>query len=299
MSGRSVDAACGLLFRLFVIKRAGGAICIFMKALAPAVALLTAVLSACGGTTSTDSASAPGTPTVAPGQPPDAATPRSPSNAEPPTDEVPRSARWCAAQGAHGFCADFDGEKLTEGWRVFGASFKSALSDRSPPRALGVNYLQGRLFLEKSLAASSFAGVTVAFDLRVVEALGEMEPIQLAFASATKITGGALLAVGATGTSVLTWTTDANGETSPLSTPVINLPRGRWVRVALAIAIANGDASATLAYDGTPVNAVPFIVGPVDTPSITQAIVRLGQLNSIASPAAFVADVDNVVADVD
>ena len=123
------------------------------------------------------------------------------------------------------------------------------------------------------------------------------EPVQVAFGSATALSAGVVLIVRRTTTTLLTWATSA-GDPSGFPVDVADLPRGRWVHVTLSIDLAQGAATASLAYDGASAHPGAIRVAGVDASAIENVNLRVGQLNPSSYPTAFLAAVDNVLADV-
>jgi len=220
------------------------------------------VLIACGGSTeSTTTPAAVDTPRPAP-----------------PTQQraAPTSSRntWCTQNGAHDFCADFDGEDALGDWddALRGSVRKAndvdelAPSERSSPNALHVFgsslesdpggssglYEWAGMFLSKKLPTTTKTKAKLAFDLYVDAAHDPVGVVELSGRTATNdIAFHVWLHVSDTSTSL----SAALGEIPPL--PAIEF--GRWVRVELAIDDNFGSGGVVhLAFDGVDAGTATF-----------------------------------------
>ena len=276
---------------------------------------LFAALTACGSADSADSAPpAPRTEKAPPPQPREPAV-EAPTPNEPAPSNTPT---WCSKQGAHSFCADFDGADPKANWATFGAASAVGItaSDRSAPNALSITRpaAGGDSGLVKLVSKLAPQNIRIAMDIRV-DSRGltgnnfYQQPIviQVADAAGERVVEGLALELRTDGSKVETGLQlfsleEPEGLASPTSVevaPATTLPTDRWVRVAIAIDLSSASTlRASLAYDGVGAGEISVKRAPAE---LARVYLNVGASIPYAAvgPAPFVAAFDNVLFDVD
>jgi hypothetical protein len=208
---------------------------------------------------------------------------------------------WCASQGHHDLCDDFDEDSGMWGPpEIIGGSL-SLDSDASvsPPNSL-LSAVAGRVALQTADLEKTFPGnvtqVTCRFALRLDHLGGDTQVAQLVLAGTTADLQLYNLSVhyGPDGGTFVEFARGIDGGVLiGVLTPIDPPQGGTWINTVLFTATIAGDSgTATMSYDGTQV------LSAVLSPPPTRASATWKMGISFASPAAASVHYDNVACDV-
>ena len=222
---------------------------------------------------------------------------------------IPESDRWCAKQGAHTLCADFDGPEPLAPWPDFeldGEGLKTTSSDRSSPNALLVTQPAAsggspgpEISISRRIPVTSPKSLRAELDLRLgakTSNASSRHPIVMGIGRNDVHLIGTIFSVADDDTRLYVSESESSRQTI-----VPDFPREKWVRISLTIAIdpVEGIAKTTLAYDGTPVGEQSLHLVKENIGKTLYAIIDIGAFSQNRSTQPFETAIDNVVFDVE
>jgi hypothetical protein len=218
----------------------------------------------------------------------------------PDAEPVGSTTRWCTTQPQATFCADFDGEDLTDGFDRSPCSDVPAIPAASPqsmPHAFLVAHSSCDPRIVKAVSLPGEKGIRLSFSLRI-DALNaadgprDLLPVRLGVRAASdfdRLVSDLLFAANETSTTLVLRAPDETGARDASSVQGRALVVGKWTTVSLEIAPLTTGAGwrAMMSFDGeAPREAqLPSQVRPFDT-----VVLVLGD----ERPSPFKAALDNI-----